>query len=92
MSFLWAPNLESQKEKLAENGPLKMLCIHYSIEDRDRGLSRNSNTPFSVSFYLCVSRLGAQRKLIEISLWTPNQDAQLVKLIEIWRNGQILAI
>ena len=32
MSFLWAPNLELQKLKLAENGTIYFLrCIHYQI-------------------------------------------------------------
>ena len=53
---------------------------------------RKKIVPFSASFYFCNSRFGAQRKLIVSSFRTPNQDTQLVKLIEIERKIQTLAI
>ena len=53
---------------------------------------RKKIVPFSASFYFCNSRFGAQRKLIVSSFRTPNQDTQLVKLIEIEQKYQTLAI
>ena len=63
-----------------------------NINDLIVDTSQKCNRTVLPSFYFCNSRFGAQRKLIESSLWTPNQDAQLVKIIEIERKYQTLAI